>query len=70
MQIDQSLEESAITQGIPWLRRFRLIILPLSKSGFVSGMLLTFITSMRELSLVILLVTPKTGPSYYCDLCL
>ena len=61
MQIDQSLEESAITQGIPWLRRFRLIILPLSKSGFVSGMLLTFITSMRELSLVILLVTPKTG---------
>ncbi|NCB02361.1 MAG: iron ABC transporter permease, partial [Spirochaetia bacterium] len=61
MQIDQSLEESAITQGIPWLRRFRLILLPLSKSGFVSGMLLTFITSMRELSLVILLVTPKTG---------
>ena len=61
MQIDQSLEESAITQGIPWLRRFRLIIFPLSKSGFISGMLLTFITSMRELSLVILLVTPKTG---------
>ncbi|MDC7244283.1 MAG: iron ABC transporter permease [Sphaerochaetaceae bacterium] len=61
MQIDQSLEESAVIQGIPWLRRFRLIILPLSKSGFISGMLLTFITSMRELSLVILLVTPKTG---------
>ena len=60
MQIDASLEESAVTQGIPWLKRFRLIILPLSKSGFFSGMLLTFITSVRELSLVILLVTPKT----------
>ena len=60
MQIDASLEESAVTQGIGWLKRFRLIILPLSKSGFFSGMLLTFITSVRELSLVILLVTPKT----------
>ncbi len=60
MQIDSSLEESAVTQGIPWLKRFRLIILPLSKSGFFSGMLLTFITSVRELSLVILLVTPRT----------
>jgi iron(III) transport system permease protein len=60
LQVDQSLEETASIQGIPWLKRFRLIILPLCKSGFVSGMLLTFITATRELSLVILLVTPAT----------
>ncbi|MCD6342193.1 MAG: ABC transporter permease subunit, partial [Spirochaetaceae bacterium] len=61
LQVDKSLEETASIQGIPWLKRFRLIILPLCKSGFVSGMLLTFITAMRELSLVILLVAPNTG---------
>ncbi len=60
LQVDKSLEETASIQGIPFTRRFRLIILPLCKSGFLSGMLLTFITAMRELSLVILLVTPAT----------
>ena len=60
LQIDKSLEEVAQTQGIPWTTRFRKIIFPLSKSGFFSGMVLTFITSMRELSLIILLVTPST----------
>jgi iron(III) transport system permease protein len=40
--------------------RFRTLIFPLTSSGFVSGFLLTFITTMRELSLIILLVTPAT----------
>jgi len=61
LQVDKSLEEAASIQGIPWFKRFWFIILPLCKSGFISGMLLTFITAMRELSLVILLVAPKTG---------
>ncbi len=60
LQVDKSLEETASIQGIPFMKRFRLIILPLCKSGFLSGMILTFITAMRELSLVILLVTPST----------
>ncbi len=60
LQIDKSLEEVAQTEGIPWFTRFRKIIFPLSRSGFFSGMILTFITSMRELSLIILLVTPST----------
>jgi iron(III) transport system permease protein len=34
--------------------------LPLTTSGLVSGFLLTFITTMRELSLIVLLVTPAT----------
>ena len=60
LQIDQSLEEAARIQGIPWFKRFRKIIFPLATSGFMAGMLLTFITAMRELSLLILLVTPAT----------
>ncbi|NOY08412.1 MAG: iron ABC transporter permease [Spirochaetes bacterium] len=60
LQIDKSLEESAGIQGIPWFKRFRKIIFPLTASGFLSGMILTFITAMRELSLIILLVTPNT----------
>ncbi len=60
LQIDPSLEESARLQGASWLKRFRKIIFPLAATGFISGMLLTFITAMRELSLVILLVTPAT----------
>ncbi len=60
LQIDKSLEESAQLEGMHWFKRFRKIIFPLSRSGFFSGMLLTFITSMRELSLIILLVTPGT----------
>jgi len=60
LQIDKSLEEAARVQGIPWFKRFRKIIFPMTMSGFFSGMILTFITAMRELSLLILLVTPST----------
>lgn len=59
-QIDKSLEETARVQGIGWLRRMWQIILPMSRSGVVAGMLLTFISAMRELSLIVLLVTPTT----------
>ncbi len=58
LQIDKSLEEAARVQGIGWLRRMSRIIIPLSMSGLVSGMLLTFITAMRELSLIVLLLSP------------
>ena len=60
LQIDKSLEDAARVQGITWFKRFRKIIFPMATSGFFSGMLLTFITAMRELSLLILLVTPST----------
>ncbi len=61
LQIDKSLEESARVQGIGWFGRIRRIIAPLAASGLVSGMLLSFIGTMRELSLIILLVTPSTA---------
>ena len=60
LQIDKSLEEAARVQGIGWIRRMYWIILPMSTSGLMAGMLLTFITAMRELSLIILLLTPHT----------
>ncbi len=60
MQVGHELEEAAQISGASVWRRFRRIIFPLTSSGFVSGFLLTFITTMRELSLIILLVTPET----------
>ena len=59
LQIDKSLEETARVQGIGWLKRMVRIVIPLSFNGLVSGMLLTFITAMRELSLIILLISPS-----------
>ena len=60
MQIDKELEEAAGLVGAGFFKKFTRIIYPLTKSGFVAGFLLSFITTMRELSLIILLVTPKT----------
>jgi len=60
MQVGRELEEAAQITGANVWRRFRRIIFPLTSAGFVSGFLLTFITTMRELSLIILLVTPQT----------
>lgn len=58
LQLDKSLEETAETIGISWFSRIRRIILPLTRGGLLVGMLLTFVTIMRELSLIVLLVTP------------
>jgi iron(III) transport system permease protein len=60
MQVGRELEEAAHVAGASAWRRFSRIIFPLTRAGFMSGFLLTFITTMRELSLVILLVTPAT----------
>jgi iron(III) transport system permease protein len=60
MQVGHELEEAGIIAGASVWQRFKRIIFPLTTSGFMSGFLLTFITTMRELSLIILLVTPAT----------
>jgi iron(III) transport system permease protein len=59
LQIDKSLEEAARVHGIGWARRMAIIILPMAANGLIAGMLLTFITVMRELSLIILLISPS-----------
>ena len=60
LQIGSELEEASETLGARWSLRFRKIILPLSLQGTVAGFVLVFITVMRELSLIILLVNPGT----------
>jgi len=60
MQVGHELEEAAEIAGANVWQRFKQIIFPLTTAGFVSGFLLTFITVMRELSLIILLVTRDT----------
>ena len=60
LQVGRELEEAGEIVGASFWQRFKRIIFPLTSSGFVSGFLLTFITTMRELSLIILLVTPAT----------
>jgi iron(III) transport system permease protein len=60
LQVGRELEEAAEVANANVWRRFRRIIFPLTSPGFVSGFLMTFITTMRELSLIILLVTPAT----------
>lgn len=60
LQIGGELEEAAEVAGASWFTRFRRILIPLSKSGFLAGFLLTFITIMREMSLIVLLVSPST----------
>lgn len=58
LQVSGDLEEAAVIQGVPWWRRFLKIMFPLTRNGFVAGSLIVLITSMRELSLYILLTTP------------
>ena len=60
MQVGRELEEAAQLAGASVWQRFKRVIFPLTSAGFVSGFLLTFITVMRELSLIILLVTRET----------
>ncbi len=59
-QIGRELEEAAELAGAGWGMRFRRIVMPLCSSGIVSGMMVSFVGVMRELSLIILLITPST----------
>jgi iron(III) transport system permease protein len=59
-QIGKELEEAAELAGASWGTRFRRIIMPLASAGLTSGMMVSFVGVMRELSLIILLITPST----------
>ena len=55
MQLSSEIEEAAIIQNIPWHKRMLRIIVPIQKSSIISGYLLPFMTSIRELTLFMLL---------------
>ncbi len=57
LQISNELEEAAIIQNTPWIKRMLRIIIPIQKSSIISGYLLPFMTCLRELSLFLLLCT-------------
>ena len=55
LQLSGEIEEAAIIQDIPWIKRMTRIIIPIQKTSIISGYLLPFMTCLRELSLFILL---------------
>jgi iron(III) transport system permease protein len=60
MQLGTEPEEAAMICGAPWHQRILRIVIPIQKSALMTGILLPFITGMKELSLVIMLATPGT----------
>ena len=55
LQLSGEIEEAAIIQDIPWIKRMTRIIIPIQKASIISGFLLPFMTCLRELSLFMLL---------------
>lgn len=64
LQISGELEEAATIEGAGFFRRFVKIVFPLSKGGFISGFMLIFVSIMKELDLIILIMTPKIGRAH------
>ncbi len=58
MQVSAEIEEAAQVIGVKWWKRMGRILFPIQKASFISGYLLPFISSMRELSLFVLLAAP------------
>ena len=55
LQLSGEIEEAAVIQDVPWIKRMTHIIIPIQKSSIISGYLLPFMTCLRELSLFMLL---------------
>jgi iron(III) transport system permease protein len=58
-QLSKEIEEAGLILGAGWFKRMVRLVVPIQKASFISGYLLPFISCMRELSLFILLMTPK-----------
>ena len=65
LQISGELEEAATIEGAGFFKRFVKIVFPLSKDGFISGFMLIFVSIMKELDLIILIMTPTTSTLPY-----
>ena len=65
LQISGELEEAATIEGAGFFRRFVKIVFPLSTGGFISGFMLIFVSIMKELDLIILIMTPTTSTLPY-----
>ena len=61
MQIDPALEEAAIVSGAPPARSFLFVDVPLLKPVLASLWLLTFLMVIRELSISVILYSPRSA---------
>jgi iron(III) transport system permease protein len=58
-QLGNELEEAAQLQGASWWKRFSRIVMPLASNGMLAAAMVSFVGLMRELTLIILLITPS-----------
>lgn len=65
LQISGELEEAAQISGAGFFKRLARIVFPLSKNGFMSGFMLIFVSIIKELDLIILIMTPTTSTLPY-----
>ncbi|KAB8185167.1 ABC transporter permease subunit [Nonomuraea phyllanthi] len=59
-QLGREPEEAAQVAGASWWQRMRRIIFPIQKGALVTGIVLPFISGLKELSIVIMLTTTGT----------
>ncbi|MEM8532306.1 MAG: iron ABC transporter permease [Chloroflexota bacterium] len=57
-QVAGELEEAAVMSGARFMRRLTSIFIPLTSRGLIAGAVLVFVNVVRDLALVVLLVTP------------
>ncbi|WP_037857782.1 ABC transporter permease [Streptomyces sp. NRRL S-340] len=59
-QLGREPEEAAQVSGAGWFTRLRRIILPIQRGALTTGVILPFISGLKELSIVIMLTTTGT----------
>lgn len=60
MQLGREPEEAAQISGAGWFTRLRRVIIPIQRGSLVTGVLLPFVSGLKELSIVIMLATTGT----------
>ncbi len=60
LQLGRDPEEAAQIAGASWIKRVVLVVVPVLKGALLIGILLPFISGMKELSSIIMLATPDT----------
>ncbi|WP_327639802.1 iron ABC transporter permease [Kribbella sp. NBC_00482] len=59
-QLGREPEEAAQVTGAGWLTRIRRVVVPIQRGSLVTGIVLPFISGIKELSIVIMLTTTGT----------
>ncbi|HEV8230117.1 MAG TPA: iron ABC transporter permease [Candidatus Limnocylindria bacterium] len=60
LQLGREPEEAAQMSGARWWRRISRIVVPIQRAALTTGIILPFISGLKELSLVVMLATPGT----------